>query len=323
MKKTAHKKSAGKKPVRKKSALPRARNGPGRQRTRIAITGKGVKADLPSAQARYVGEQLRQLFSPVVEGAGLIGDYIHFFRQAAAIRAMKKVQEIALEKKIKLKPVPPKFLVPWVEAVSIEDPQSPLIEWWANLMIQRSLGGSARPYLVDLMTKIGTEEAVLLDQLWTALFSINSRTQKISKQPILNRAHVLANIEPRLQSYLLKVSKVRRDDSKLVEAYDEAESFISSLIEFGDNAGVPLEISMPFFTSKGGELMRKARSPILQNAGPAADVCFALNILRDHVDLIPLPDLIGIQARCDIRLSEFTELGVEFMNACRPRAADH
>jgi hypothetical protein len=133
------------------------------KRTKVAVSASGVKADLPASQAAAVGAQLSQLFSPVVEGAGLIGDYVRFFRQAAAIRAMRRVREIATEAGFKLKPVPPKMLIPWVEAVSLEDEDSMLVELWAHLLVSASTRQeSHHVHFVSIIQQLSARQGELL-----------------------------------------------------------------------------------------------------------------------------------------------------------------
>jgi hypothetical protein len=81
------------------------------ERTEFEISNRRLKASLPAQQALAIGVQIRALFSPLVEGAGLIGDYIRLFRNKAALKAMRRVREVAAQHNIALRPLKPKFLI--------------------------------------------------------------------------------------------------------------------------------------------------------------------------------------------------------------------
>lgn len=144
----------------------RRRKRTGHDRTEVAVSDRGIRASLPSTQAAEVGEQLRELFSPIIEGAGLIGDYLRFFRQAAAVRAMKRVREIAEQNEVELEPVPPRFLIPWVEAVSLEEPDSPLIDLWAHLLVSASTNANSHHvHFVSVISGLSAKQG----RLFTAI----------------------------------------------------------------------------------------------------------------------------------------------------------
>lgn len=71
-----------------------------------------------------------------------------------------------MKDKAVITPLPPKVIVPALEAASLEASDSPLIDWWANLLVSGATGVFIRPYLIDLMKAIGPEEASLLDEIW-------------------------------------------------------------------------------------------------------------------------------------------------------------
>ncbi len=279
------------------------------KRTKVTISKSGLKIDLPSTQASAVGEQIQTLFSPVVEGAGLIGDYIRFFRQAATIRAMKRVQEIATESGVKLSPVSPKIIVPWVEAVSLEDPNSPLIDWWANLLVRGASGVSLRPYLIELMKQIGPEEAKFLETLWKAVSEYYHDKSNAEVPGIVTRMTVRAQFG----------AIVNRQSNFEKEPWSEktfalvAETATELLLTAEKN-GVPIRLTL--YPPTGG--ITWPTSPILSQMKAALDVSRALNVVEFNSYSEVVSRSLGEQLRYDIRLLEFSNLGVEFMSACRP-----
>ena len=117
--------------------------------------------------ADQISKALADLISPITEGAGYFGDKVRVYRQIAAIKALKQVHKLAQEHGLELKPVPPKILIPWLEKASLEETDSPLIEWWANLLVSAADPKfETKPYFSDLVSKITPDEANLLERLW-------------------------------------------------------------------------------------------------------------------------------------------------------------
>lgn len=89
--------------------------------------------------AARVTNTIADLLSPFSEATGVIGDVIHYYRQDMAIRAIAKAREIAKETGARLQPVPPKFLVKWVEDASLEEAKNDeLVDLWAGLLVSAS-----------------------------------------------------------------------------------------------------------------------------------------------------------------------------------------
>ncbi len=133
---------------------------------------KKVSETIPADVTRAKSERWVDLFSPITEWTGLQGDRIRFQRIQLRIQqdaTLKKLAESVREKigsrEIKHK-LPPKLLVPALESASLEEPDSPLVQWWADLLVSGVLDGKTRLYFTDLMSKIGLEEAGYLEDLW-------------------------------------------------------------------------------------------------------------------------------------------------------------
>src|SRR3954451_1734776 len=112
------------------------------------------------------------IISPITEWAGLKGDVLKHRRQQlriqqeAALDRLAKIVQSEMEGKEIVQPLPPKIMVPALEGASLENPDSPLLEWWANLLVSGATGGKTRPYYIDLMKVIGAEEAAFLSEIW-------------------------------------------------------------------------------------------------------------------------------------------------------------
>ncbi len=79
---------------------------------------------------------IADLLSPLTQALGTVGDRIRVYRQENAIRAIALTRQLAMQRNVDLKPVPPKFLFDWVEKVSLEEPEdASLQEAWAGLLL--------------------------------------------------------------------------------------------------------------------------------------------------------------------------------------------
>lgn len=109
------------------------------------------------------------LISPLTEWAGLKGDALRYRRnqlriqQEAALEKLASNVRLRMRGKVGQQYLPAKIIVPALEKASLEEPESPLIAWWADLLVSGATEIPIRPFLVDLMSKLGEEGARLLE----------------------------------------------------------------------------------------------------------------------------------------------------------------
>ena len=90
---------------------------------------------------KEISKALVEMFSPVTEALGSLGDRVRVYRQLSLMRSFKRAHEIAKEEGLVLKEPPLKFLVPYMEDCSLEQPEdTTLIDMWAKLLA--SAGGN-------------------------------------------------------------------------------------------------------------------------------------------------------------------------------------
>src|SRR5215468_8206172 len=102
---------------------------------------KTVSEIIPLDVTRAKNSAWLDLISPLTEWAGLKGDELRFKRTQLRLQredVLSKIVESARDK-IKdpsqnEKPIPNKFLVPFLEQASLEDPDSSLVDMWASLL---------------------------------------------------------------------------------------------------------------------------------------------------------------------------------------------
>lgn len=123
---------------------------------------KGGKLEVTGKAASRLGHQLADLISPFSEVAGAAGDHINVWRQASLLRSLELAHKIAEAKGIAIKPVSPKFLIPWAEKASLEEDDQ-LAELWAVLLLS-SMGDydSTSNWVANVLSEIGPLEAKIL-----------------------------------------------------------------------------------------------------------------------------------------------------------------
>lgn len=111
---------------------------------------------------------VQKLLGPVGEVGELLTDKVRFYRWRSALNTLEKARTLAGKRKIKPTEVPLKFLVPFLEAASLEEEQSPLEDMWAELlsgaMKDRRL---AKTVFVDTLRSLSADEVSVLNSLVT------------------------------------------------------------------------------------------------------------------------------------------------------------
>lgn len=110
---------------------------------------------------------LVEAFSPVTEVLGTIGDRVRVYRHISLLRSIKRAREIALEENLKIKEPSLKFLIPYLEDCSLEDPDNKeLMEMWARLLASASSNKKAqRNIFIRVLKEISLPEAKLLEYI--------------------------------------------------------------------------------------------------------------------------------------------------------------
>jgi hypothetical protein len=138
----------------------------GKDEVSVEIKDTGLLVKSSGEAAGRLSNALADLLSPLTEGAGYLGDSIRIYRTRAVIVALEKAYEFAKERGLRLGPVPPKFLVQWLENASVEGEEAELADLWAKLLVSASKRyKSGHISYVDLLRKIGSDEAKLLQYL--------------------------------------------------------------------------------------------------------------------------------------------------------------
>jgi hypothetical protein len=302
---------------------------------------KSVTEVIPPDVTRAKAGRWLDLISPMTEWAGLRGDALRYQRTQLRIQQEVALEHLAESMRHKMSgrrvehPLPPKILVPALEAASLESPASPLIDWWADLLVSGATRDPVPPYLVEVMQKIGSREAAFLERLWRGYCT---QQQEYIEEPRLVRLDVYVKIRTFLSSVLEDINKLPSDErkagvstepslpyrlrKKLEDArigYDRLAERAQKWIEEGDRVGVPLRL---VFANVDGRSYFTAASKILEDEEAAIDICSALKLLDKYVNSTREQKLWfecgSYETSIDVEILQFTAVGIEFMKACRP-----
>ena len=134
---------------------------------------KTITESVPEDVTRAKNSAWLTLLSPFTHWAGLIGDRLAHKRELLRIHqeeALNAVMRHAAPKlaslKLPVKPIPIKFLVPFLENASLEKPDSRLVEMWANLLVSSAENYSeSNVYYVRLLSQMSSVQARLFETM--------------------------------------------------------------------------------------------------------------------------------------------------------------
>lgn len=134
---------------------------------------KEITEIIPPDVTRAKASAWLDLISPITEWAGLKGDQIRHKRELLRIQREDVLTTIMLRARQRLdelgdsiKPIPNKFVVPFLEKASLEDPNSDLIDAWVGLLT--SAATDFNPHMVrfcSILSEIGKTEVQFLHRL--------------------------------------------------------------------------------------------------------------------------------------------------------------
>ncbi len=128
---------------------------------------KGVNITISERSTERVIDALLDAFSPITHGLGSLGDRIRVYRAVTLIKTLKRAKEIAHDNGYRLELPPPKFLIPYLEAASLEEEcDADLQEKWARLLANAGAKPDSLSYYARaVLSELSAEEASLLDRL--------------------------------------------------------------------------------------------------------------------------------------------------------------
>ncbi|MDN5068577.1 Abi-alpha family protein [Aliarcobacter butzleri] len=134
-------------------------------------------------EGKEISKAVCDLFSPLTEFSGAIGDHIRIYRKLSVLKTLKKAKEIAKKQNLNLNAPSLKFMIPYIEQVSLEDIDKNLNNLWANLLISSSTNyKSEHKLFIRILSELSYREANLLNYI--ANSSIHNSFKGYSSHPI-------------------------------------------------------------------------------------------------------------------------------------------
>lgn len=266
-----------------------------------------VKTEIPKEVTGRLVDTLTDIIRPFSESRGLRADQIRLQREDIAISIARKALERKRLENIEMLQVPNKLLIPILEKGSLEEEDSPFIDWWANLLVTAGEANSkVRPYFTELISYLGPSEAKVLDGLWDAYRTRESFVFYPNEFP----KFIFDEIRDDIQKIVSRETAETDLGWRLTTCFSLqtlAQKFVGSGVGFG--AGFKFG-----WTEEAQRF--QFESEVFHQDRVSVDVCRALNLLTydSHVDDF---GVIGMQQNYEIGILRFSVLGVEFMRACR------
>lgn len=141
-------------------------------------------------EGKEIAKLVCDLFSPLTEVAGAIGDQIRVYRQLSVLRILKRAKTIALKEGLILETPPIKFLVPFLENASLEEENdNVLVDLWTRLLLSASSTHFKSEYnlFIRILNELSSKEAALFQYI------VKSDIHKVYKDDIYFLEDVAGN----------------------------------------------------------------------------------------------------------------------------------
>jgi hypothetical protein len=263
-----------------------------------------IEVKVDAAASKQLVEVICDVLSPGSEFLGAVGDKLRAYRTESSIRAFIQADRLAKEAGLTLKAPPMKFLVPFVEASSLEDETDEnLTELWARLLVSASTEYTEfHQAYIGALVRIGPISAAVLQQISRSAPGLapSGRIQRASF------VHDALGVESGRQAIAERFN------------YFYNESDLETFRKSFDVAGTMLKRIETYFPSEisceGPRWAELKAGYKMTSLNKAIEVLSRENVIQ-AVDA-PWKDLDGIMVTGIIRYLILTDLGEGFINAC-------
>ncbi len=127
---------------------------------------KGISIVVPESSTGRLLDAFTDMIRPFSEARGLKADRIRLQREEVAVEIARRAkQRLDAENGIE-QPVPPKVLIPLMEAASIEDINDEfMIEKWANLLASATTETSVEPRFIGILRELNGRQAAVFEAM--------------------------------------------------------------------------------------------------------------------------------------------------------------
>jgi hypothetical protein len=171
-----------------------------------------VKEVVPPDVTRAKASAWLDLISPLTQWAGLKGDALQHKRDILRLHqevTLTKMAILARQRLPKdlttLSPIPYKFIVPFLEQASLEEPDSVLVDLWANLLVSASEEfDSCYIHFVSIIARLSASQGEILKEMvrTTSLNEFEERSHRI--EPVFGASddeYLQMGLEEEMEQY--------------------------------------------------------------------------------------------------------------------------
>jgi Abortive infection alpha len=278
-----------------------------------------------------IAKALSTALSPFVGGSakeisGYLADNIRFLRWKNAVRILERAEEFCARKNLSKKSIPIKFIVPFLEAASLEEEtkNNTISDMWAALLANAVTSYQARHAVyVDVLKKLSSSDATYLRSLHKRLVKSDLHTDEGFDPDlwnVLDKQEIKENFQEAFQLRGKAILDRYRDEGFLGnEEHDTALIRECAEISTGRADFVPLAFDIGYFTE--GEWTNGHSSPFEISTGSleCVSTLHTLGIFEkfECVAWYPRPRETGIWAvRATASFALITSMGFDFLRSC-------
>lgn len=265
----------------------------------------GLEARIPEKSAGRLVDALTDLLRPISESRGLKADQIRLQREDVAIKIALKARDRLRIENEEIKAVPPKILVPLLEASSNESADDDAMhERWANLLASAATRANVEPRYIGILREIHGRQATILER-------IGRNRADDFKRPIAQLQDSPALLDPAL------VRQQMRRMQKTQPILLDAGAIYAEILEWIDRPGCAVVDVLVHIDENSWSLDATDRFTDFEHELDLEILC-SLGLLRRHSEIFSFPRNTEVQ----IVYYHMTELGVQFFLACNNLAPE-
>ena len=277
--------------------------------TEISLGKDGFSFKTDGEASQRLANAALDFLSPITEGAGLLGTKLRGYRMEAALQSTVRAKKICEENCLAINPVPPKFLLQWVEGASLEDTSDVqnLSEMWAQLLANAATVLNKDPNLsiyVGILKKLNAPH----------LNFFSSLCYDDSNSDLFKEAPSECN-ENRFKQYITK----KYQELGFFETELNLEERLAELVDhismFFDHPGVQISFGDVTYKNANTYLSNKFNGQINHGLYPEyiLDALSSLGLVRT----VYLQDYLWTSTlKVTVFFVRMSEFGVNFYSAC-------
>jgi hypothetical protein len=209
-----------------------------------------ITAEVPAESTGRLLDALTDAIRPFTESRGLKADQIRLQRAEVAVEIAKRAHQITEIQAANIKPLGNKFLVPFLEKASLEDPASGLLDKWASLLASAATDpGDDLSVCTSILSEIGPVEAMLLDRARSQLERRGSWPAPNSLKVAIEWAEVAKREYGGIQDAMADYAEEKIGETDLLPdlvKFSELSPHVVTYFQFGRQGYEPKRMAIEF-----------------------------------------------------------------------------